>query len=514
MMRNSFVAGGLVTLVLNSCLYAEELSELLDEVLQPGLIGEYFKLGQTPKDFPKIEKDVKPFLVRLDGTVNFVSVGGEFYKTKLVDSFYVRWSGKLTLRDGGNYSFFTESDDGSRLWIDGKVVVNNGGVHGMLRKSGMVELEAGEHELLVEFLEVGGGAGCIAGMKTPGGKEEPFPPHVLSHLESAAKIAWDQNAWASYQIPASQHDGGGKTYTNLEEAIRDDPDFLIQGEYSGEVVLDEKPRKTGIQVVSDGGSKFQAVLYPGGLPGDGWIKEEGKIRITGAMGEGGVTEVKGEVWSARIVKEVMTVFGQDGKESGTLKRIERESPTLGKKPPVGAIVLFDGSSADNFENGRMTDDKLLWCSTKSKKLFQDQFVHIEFRTPYKPFARGQGRGNSGVYLQQRFEVQVLDSFGLEGKDNECGGIYSVAEPKVNMCFPPLRWQTYDIEFKAPRWDDNGKKVSNAILTVHHNGVLVHDKVEIHGGTRSGAAEGADAGPLYLQGHGNPVVYQNIWVIER
>ena len=267
-------------------------------------------------------------------------------------------------------------------------------------------------------------------------------------------------------------------------------------------------------MIADGDGKFQAVLYPGGLPGEGWVKEEGKARITGTLGKEGAVEMKGEAWSAKISKGVMTVLGKDGKESGTLKRTERESQTLGKKPLPGAIVLFDGVNPDNFENGRMTDDNLLWCSTKSKRLFQDHFVHIEFRTPYKPFARGQGRGNSGVYLQQRFEVQVLDSFGLEGKNNECGGLYSVAEPKVNMCFPPLRWQTYDVEFKAPRWDENGKKVSNATLTVHHNGVLVHDKVEVRGGTRSGRAEGASAGPLYLQGHGNPVVYRNIWVIER
>jgi|ETNmetMinimDraft_26_1059896.scaffolds.fasta_scaffold04189_4 hypothetical protein len=512
-MRNR-IECGLIALLLITSLGAEEIDELIDETSQPGLIGEYFKLEKAPRDFPKPGKDVKPFLVRVDGAVNFRSAGGEFYKTKLVDNFYVRWSGKLALGDEGNYSFFIESDDGSRLTIDGKVVVNNGGVHGMVRKSGEVKLGAGEHDLLIEFFEAGGGAGCIAGWKPPGGKEEPFPHHLLSHRESKAKIAWEQKAWASYKIPAPRHSGGGKTYTSVEEATADDPDFLIQGEYSGELIVAGKARKSGVQVIADGDGRFQAVLYPGGLPGEGWVKEEGKARITGTLGKEGAVEMKGEAWSAKISKGVMTVLGKDGKESGTLKRTERESQTLGKKPLPGAIVLFDGVNPDNFENGRMTDDNLLWCSTKSKRLFQDHFVHIEFRTPYKPFARGQGRGNSGVYLQQRFEVQVLDSFGLEGKNNECGGLYSVAEPKVNMCFPPLRWQTYDVEFKAPRWDENGKKVSNATLTVHHNGVLVHDKVEVRGGTRSGRAEGASAGPLYLQGHGNPVVYRNIWVIER
>jgi hypothetical protein len=193
----------------------------------------------------------------------------------------------------------------------------------------------------------------------------------------------------------------------------------------------------------------------------------------------------------------------------------RESPTLGAKPPEGATVLFDGTTAEHFEGGKMTEDKLLQVGCVSKESFQDFVLHLEFRTPFMPAARGQGRGNSGMYLQDRYEVQVLDSFGLEGKNNECGGIYGIQDPKLNMCYPPLAWQTYDVEFTAARFDDQGNKTKNAIVTLSHNGVPIYDSYELPNLTPGGAsAEAPGKGPLKLQDHGNPVHFRNIWVLEK
>jgi len=110
-------------------------------------------------------------------------------------------------------------------------------------------------------------------------------------------------------------------------------------------------------------------------------------------------------------------------------------------------------------------------------------------------------------------LQVLDSFGLEGKDNECGGIYSISQPDVNMCFPPLAWQTYDIDFTAARYT-NGEKTSNARVTIRHNGVLIHDDRELAHGTPGRNGEGPDLDSLFLQNHGNPVVFRNIWVLKK
>lgn len=299
------------------------------------------------------------------------------------------------------------------------------------------------------------------------------------------------------------------TFLTVEDA---GPDYKVQGEYSGELDIDGQKVKVGLQVVALGSGKFDAVAYPGGLPGDGW-NETDKVRAKGAT-ENGVTKLSGDgQGSATIADGVATVFSPSGAKAGTLSRIERKSPTLGAKPPTGAVVLFDGTSAKNFERGQLTMGDLLAADCETREKFGSHRLHIEFRTPFKPAARGQERGNSGVYIQGRYECQVLDSFGLEGENNECGGIYSIARPRVNACFPPLTWQTYDMDFTAPVYA-GAKKVKNARVTIRQNGIVIHDNLELPNGTPGKNPEGPGPDVIYLQGHGNPVVYRNIWVESR
>ena len=304
----------------------------------------------------------------------------------------------------------------------------------------------------------------------------------------------------------------------ITDPAKANDDYRFQGEYLGPFTEDGSEITVGAQVIAMGAGKFQVRIHVDGLPGAGWARGDEVELASGARRSDGsvvVTRESGQQLHCQLKDGVMIVVDGD-KIVGKLKKTERVSKTLGKKPPEGAVVLFDGSekSAANFTRGQVVMKNLLRHDCESTETFGDHHLHLEFRTPFIPAARGQGRGNSGMYVQGRYEVQVLDSFGLNGKNNECGGIYSISEPKVNMCLPPLVWQTYDFDFTAARYDDAGKKVKNARITLWHNGVVIHDNLELPNGTPGKHPEAASPGILYLQGHGNPVVYRNIWAIKK
>jgi 3-keto-disaccharide hydrolase len=304
--------------------------------------------------------------------------------------------------------------------------------------------------------------------------------------------------------------GKGPAYTDPNQT---DADFAFQGEYVGTVKTNDGDRKVGVQVIALGGGKFHAVGFMDGLPGDGWDKSA-RRESDGELKDGAALFV-GERATTTIKDRIMSIASKEGREFGQLKKVERTSPTLGAKPPAGAVVLFDGKSAEAFQNGKIAGDGLLMNGCTSKQKFGSCKVHIEFRLPYMPEERGQARGNSGIYLQGRYEVQMLDSFGLEGKNNECGGLYELKDPDLNMCFPPLAWQTYDIAYTAAKYDGD-KVLAPPRISVEHNGVVVHKDAELPAdrGTRAAPVKpGPEPGPIYLQDHGNPVRYRNIWVVE-
>lgn len=310
-------------------------------------------------------------------------------------------------------------------------------------------------------------------------------------------------------------------------------DYMIQGEYQ------DIESNRYYQIIADGNMQFRVVGYPDGLPGMGWDRSMARffghggvqgeqLVITGEKmdipryeGVEGKTreivfdeDMQKRKLRGRMVGDKFYLADDKYGEEKEIVKVRRESPTLGQQAPEGALVIFDGTNLDQFEEGAKCNEKAktLWSEARTKPFDKDKpyLLHIEFLTSFMPTKQGQARSNSGVYIAETYECQVLDSFGLEGENNECGGFYQFAEPIVNMCFPPLVWQTYDIDFTPAKYAD-GKKTENARVTVRHNGVVIHDNVELPKETPGCKDEADETRGLYLQGHGNKVQYRNIWL---
>jgi hypothetical protein len=346
------------------------------------------------------------------GTINITEAVGNaqnavaYLKAKI-------WSPK-----GQPATLLLGSDDGVKVWLNGKLVHSNNASRGVSPDQDKitVTLKEGTNELLLKVTNGAGDWGAAVRFAGPDGKS----------LESINEVS-----------PQFKTDKGSNEY------LRSNSGFLTQWRVAGPFQEGGK----GPEALFD--TAFAPEKNPASEAGWKWINAN-------------TPNDKTVKW--RLVDGAMEV-----------------------KPGSGSIV------------------------TKDK--FKDFKLHVEFRTPFMPEARGQGRGNSGVYLQGRYEVQVLDSYGLEPKDNECGGIYQVGTPAVNMCLPPMQWQTYDVTFQAPRFNGANKE-KDAVITVVHNGVVIHDQLAIPHPT-GGALDDriAEPGPIYLQDHGNLVQFRNIWLIE-
>ncbi len=322
-----------------------------------------------------------------------------------------------------------------------------------------------------------------------------------------------------------------------QDAAAGNPDFTVQGEYVGAVVDGAQKLPLAAQVIALGNAEFRAVFEPGGLPGEGFTgvkidvngKRDGDVTkfTPGAQARPVDTGGSAGDYTAEISQGKLTGTDNQGRPF-VLNRVNRQSSTLSRKPPEGAIVLFDGTNNDEFIHGPPNDypntyfpgegglsaDGLLKEGATTVRKFGDCLLHVEFRVPFQPDNDPNYRGNSGVYLQGAYEVNILDSLGLAGKQKDNGVIWGVRDPDLNMSFPPLSWQTFDIDFVAARWNGD-QKTQDAKMSLLFNGKLVHHDVDLPGATtHNPVPESPGKGPVFLQSNPFPVRFRYIWVLEK
>lgn len=324
---------------------------------------------------------------------------------------------------------------------------------------------------------------------------------IAVHQENFGQLAVAQESPKTKSVAKARKGGpivvdkDTPTWTDPQTAEDESPAFKFMGEY----LKDEQ----AVQVVPAEG-KFYLSIYQGGLPGAGW--------------DGGLVEhewVEADAIADRL---------------NGLTKVDRAAELRYPEPPANAIVLFDGQKRDHWAFGKVEDGLLLAGAKTKRNDFVDLKLHFETRTPFRPaYPLGHpDRGNSGVFMLGAYEVQVCDTFGVDFAPDRwdqdrvlkhpatwCGSIYGLAAADVNVCLPPLVWQTFDIDFTAARFEGD-KKVSDARMTIHQNGVLIHDDVALAEGTGGGPAgprPEVASGPILIQNHHSLNQYRNIWVVE-
>jgi len=290
----------------------------------------------------------------------------------------------------------------------------------------------------------------------------------------------------------------------------------VQGLYEGAATAGQSQLKLEARLVALANNNYKLLIRQ--TQPDGKIA---KIELAGKVDADTLRFAPKADWSASYADGA--IKGAAGPNATfELKRITRQSPTLGAKPPAGAIVLLDGKNFDELTNQPNKDgSKQDWNLTEngaiqvpkggmnSKRQFSTSLkIHVEFYLPLMPAGEGQGRANSGCYLPNGDEIQVLDSFGMTTyTGGGCGGLYRYKDPDTFDEFslaslPPLQWQTYDIEYRVQLQD--GRPAGKPRVTVLHNGIKIHDNAELN--------NNAKVGGLHYQDHGNPAQYRNIWIL--
>lgn len=312
-----------------------------------------------------------------------------------------------------------------------------------------------------------------------------------------------------------------QTRGSVDEYYPAEPDPFM-GNWEGRLSEEEEvdPVITA-QVIALGRDRYQVRLAP-----KLFMRSPPRVIIE-ATAKNGVLTFDQDGYSGTIQGDRFTGARRSGRVTYEMSRTVHQPPTMGMAPPDNALVLFDGANFDAWQDAAgwvLADGNAMMVTPDgsdlvSKARFKDVQLHIEFRTPFMPGQRGQSRGNSGVFVQDQYEIQVLDSYGLDGYYDECGALYKVSAPYVNACLPPTQWQTYDITFHAARFNEDGTVKEYPRMTVLHNGFVIQKDQEIPWITAWKEKERlqpppTEPGAIKLQSHRSHYVqFRNVWVVD-
>ncbi|MGB2822150.1 MAG: family 16 glycoside hydrolase [Phycisphaerae bacterium] len=358
------------------------------------------------------------------------------------------------------------------------------------------------------------------------------PPETCRGNHVALHVAPDGSRY-TVEVPATGHKREFRSKPPATQGKQAGDAFL--GDWHGAAPEGARQRRGPVaQVFPVGGGEYQINFLPAfDQRCRPWAVVRGKA-------EGDVLRFDQNGWAGEVRGGRLLGKGTMGNRQVAIEmaNVTRPSPRLGAKCPEGAVALFDGGGFDQWEPLGRGGATITWQCDKgvmrawpplkehtfgtslgARPVFADFQLHLEFRLPLLPEDSGQTRANSGVIIEDYafHEVQILDSYGLPGYDDECGAIYKAAAPKVNMCAPPLQWQSYDITYHAARYDAGGKLIRPGRITVDHNGKLIHKDLALRVPTGGQVPQrligNRKLGRIRLQHHGDPVEFRNIWMLE-
>lgn len=359
----------------------------------------------------------------------------------------------------------------------------------------------------------GGGANESGGNTGSGDENPPVAPEAANMKETSG------DAVSSGTPPKSGNKTGFDGFPAVSAQSAREA-HLMDIEVQGEYMIKQKDGKrppTGLQVVAQGNGRFNIYAYQNGFPGEAWRPGDARNTETLTRHPNGYYTMTTPNGTDNVSFTNGVLRSRDGT---LLEKTARKIATLNRKAPPGALVLFDGSTTKMFTGALAVDadENAFYDGATTKELEDKPYsLHLEFRLPFLETPQGKAerpRARSGVFLHDCYEIRLNDSFGdIELDDDACGSIVGQEPARTLACMPPMQWQTLDVEFTPPKFE-NGRKIAEAVVSAKLNGLSIHDNFLLFGSSDGRLSEGPGPRPIHFMSYGDRVLYRNVWLTYK